>query len=170
MRIKSDKGEIMLNLLDIQNTVKILPYKYYKLILIVGQKDGQISGLLKKLSLESGYDYVNLNLKLSEKLIGIPFDERCFYVEEYVNDIVESNHSNLLILDNIGILFEKHLKIDPLLLLENLSRNRPIIAHWNGKVENGHLIYAISKHPDFMKYKIDEHDYIVIETLKGGSQ
>jgi hypothetical protein len=156
----------MLKALDIQNAIKILPHKYYKLILVVGPKDRQITGILKKMSLEFGYDYINLNLKLSEKLIRIPFDERCFYVEEYVNEIIESYHGTLLILDNIEILFEKHLKIDPLLLLKNLSRYKAIIAHWNGKVEDGYLIYAVPQHPDFAKYRMDEHDYIVIDVTQ----
>jgi hypothetical protein len=156
----------MLKELDIQNAIKILPHKYYRLILIAGPKGRQISGILKKMSSEFGYDYINLNLKLSEKLIRIPFDERCFYVEDYVNEIVESNHGSLLILDNIEILFEKHLKIDPLLLLKNLSRYKAIIAHWNGKVEDGYLIYAVPQHPDFAKYRMDEHDYIVIDTAQ----
>ncbi|MDN5302015.1 MAG: hypothetical protein PWQ60_1529 [Thermoanaerobacteraceae bacterium] len=156
----------MLKELDIKNAIKILPYKYYKLILVVGPKERQISGILKKMSLEFGYDYINLNLKLSEKLIRLPFDERCFYVEEYVNEIIESYHGSLLIFDNTEILFEKHLKIDPLLLMKNLSRYKAIIAHWNGKVEDGHLIYAVPQHPDFAKYRIDEHDYIVINTVQ----
>jgi hypothetical protein len=156
----------MLKALDIQNAIKILPYKYYKLILVVGPKDRQISGILKKMSLEFGYDYINLNLKLSERLIRIPFDERCFYVEGYVNEIIESYRGSLLILDNIEILFEKHLKVDPLFLLKNLSRYKAIIAHWNGKAEDGHLIYAVPQHPDFAKYRMDEHDYIVINTVQ----
>lgn len=156
----------MLKALDIKNAIKILPHKYYRLILVVGPKERQISGTLKKMSSEFGYDYINLNLKLSEKLIRLPFDERCFYVEEYVNEIVESNHGSLLILDNIEILFEKHLKIDPLFLLKNLSRYKAIIAHWNGKVEDGHLIFAVPQHPDFVKYRVDEHDYILLNTVQ----
>ena len=156
----------MLKEADIKNAMKILPYKYYHLVIIVSSEGHRISKILQDISKKQGYHYINLNLTLSEKLIRFPIDQRCFYVEDFINEILDSCHAEALVLDNIGILFEPHLKIDPLLLLKNLSRYRSLVVHWNGKIEEGHLIYATASHPDYKKYKIDKYDYIIIDTAQ----
>jgi len=156
----------MLKEIDVKNAIKILPYKYYHLVIIVSSQEKRVFNILKYISKKLGYDYINLNLKLSEKLIQFPIHERCYYVEDYVNELLDQYHAEILVLDNIGILFEPHLKIDPLLLLKNLSRYRSLVVHWNGKIEEGHLIYATASHPDYKKYKIDKYDYIIIDTAQ----
>lgn len=117
---------------DIQDAFILLPYKYYKLILLVGPIGSGKTQILKKISSDYNYDYINLNLKLSEKLINIPFEERCYYVDDFMEEILFQSKTDVTILDNIEILFSNHLKIDPLKLLKNISRYRKIIASWGG--------------------------------------
>jgi hypothetical protein len=40
--------------------------------------------------------------------------------------------AGLVLLDNIELLFDVHLKQDPLRLLQGLSRNKTVVATWNG--------------------------------------
>jgi hypothetical protein len=57
-----------------------------------------------------------------------------------------------LILDNIDILFDHSLKIDPFRLLKQFSRNKIIIAFWPGKYEDEILEYAEIGYEDYRKY------------------
>ncbi|MDI3501673.1 MAG: hypothetical protein PWP22_1444 [Thermoanaerobacter sp.] len=152
---------------DIQDAFILLPYKYYKLILLVGPIGSGKTQILKKISSDYNYDYINLNLKLSEKLINIPFEERCYYVDDFMEEILFQSKTDVTILDNIEILFSNHLKIDPLKLLKNISRYRKIIASWGGIYVNGILTYAEIGHSEHRKYKKNDLDVIVI-SIEGG--
>ena len=70
--------------------------------------------------------------------------------------------SDLVVLDNIEILFDAALRQDPLRLLQGVSRNRTIVAAWNGTLENGYLIYAASEHPEHRRYSPDQRGDLVI--------
>ena len=59
---------------------------------------------------------------------------------------------NLILLDNIEILFDVALKQDPLRLLQGLSRNKTIIASWNGSIDKDSLTYAVPGHPEYRRY------------------
>jgi len=65
----------------------------------------------------------------------------------------------LVLLDNIEILFDVHLKQDPLRLLQGLSRNRTVVAAWNGSIVDGHMTYAVPDHPEYRRYPI--RDFLV---------
>ena len=58
--------------------------------------------------------------------------------------------------DNLEILFDKDLKQDPLRLLQSLSRNRSVVASWNGKKLKGKLTYAELDHPEYRGYDLDD--------------
>jgi len=152
---------------DIQDAFILLPYKYYKLILLVGPIGSGKTKLLKRISADYNYDYINVNLQLSEKLINIPLEERCYYVDDFMEEILFQSKTDVTILDNIEILFSNHLKIDPLKLLKNISRYRKIIASWGGIYVNGILTYAEIGHSEHRKYKKSDLDVIVI-SIEGG--
>jgi hypothetical protein len=58
----------------------------------------------------------------------------------------------VVLLDNIEILFDPSLKQDPLRLLQGLSRNKTIIAAWNGSFVNGYITYAKPDHSEYRRY------------------
>jgi len=64
--------------------------------------------------------------------------------------------SDVVLLDNIEILFEVALKQDPLRLLQSISRNRTIVATWSGSIEDGHLVYAAPYHPEYRRYEVGD--------------
>ena len=75
-------------------------------------------------------------------------------------DKIVNKELGTLVLDNIEILFDQRLKQDPLRLLQLMSRNRSVVAAWNGKIEQGRLIYAETGHPEHRQY--DDKDLLFI--------
>ncbi|MCH7944758.1 MAG: BREX-3 system P-loop-containing protein BrxF [Armatimonadetes bacterium] len=73
-------------------------------------------------------------------------------VTEYGTDPNKIDTDDDGLLDNIEILFDVTLEQDPLRLLEGVSRNRTIVAAWNGTLENGYLSYATPDHPEYRRY------------------
>jgi len=58
----------------------------------------------------------------------------------------------MILLDNTEIIFDVGLKQDPLRLLQGLSRNKTVVAAWNGTIVEDFLIYAAPAHPEYRRY------------------
>ena len=68
----------------------------------------------------------------------------------------------VVLLDNLEILFDTGLEVEPLRLLQVSSRNRTIVASWNGSFQDGTLIYAEPGHPEFVQFKQTEAVVITV--------
>ncbi len=147
---------------EIEKLMMIFPHKFYKLLLIAGADSHKKSMILKRLAEDSNHVYINLNLAMAERLMMIPVQERCLYITQYMDEIVQDIGTETILFDHIEILFEKPLKTNPLALLKNLSRHRKLITAWPGIIKNNALIYAKPGHPEYVKYSI-EVDYTVFD-------
>jgi hypothetical protein len=58
-----------------------------------------------------------------------------------------------VLLDNLEILFDSALEVEPLRLLQVGSRNRTVVASWSGAYTDGTLTYAEPGHPEFVQFK-----------------
>ena len=70
----------------------------------------------------------------------------------------------MVLLDNLEILFDTGLEVEPLRLLQVSSRNRTIVASWNGAFQDGTLTYAEPGHPEFVQLKQAEAIVITVGT------
>ena len=70
------------------------------------------------------------------------------------SEVVKDSESDIVLLDNIEILFDKSLQQNPLMLLQTNSKNKTMIAAWNGKIESERLIYAKPDHHEYWSYPI----------------
>ena len=132
---------------------------YYKLLLLISPYNSNLtSGFLADFSHIENYPYINLNLYLSQRLLHIPNQERCFQSSTILDKMVDEITDKVIILDNIEILFEPSLKMDPLGTLQRMARSRIIAASWHGSYHNGILTYAAQGHPEF-------HSYSQVEAL-----
>ena len=62
------------------------------------------------------------------------------------------------------ILFDASLEVEPLRLLQVSSRNRTVIASWNGSFQDGTLTYAEPGHPEFIQLKQTEAIIVTVGT------
>ena len=85
--------------------------------------------------------------------------QRALQLPQILREIVNMASSEIILLDNIEIIFDVGLKQDPLRLLQGLSRNKTVIAAWNGTIVEDSLTYALPGHPEYRRYPI--HDFIV---------
>lgn len=133
---------------------------YHRLILLVGESGSGKTGILRDIAEELGLSVVNVNLALSGKLLELTPKQRSLRLQGILDEIVKPAKSPV-VLDNLEILFDKDLQQDPLRLLQGLSRNRVIVASWNGTVNSGRLLYAEASHPEYRSY--DSIDVMIVE-------
>jgi hypothetical protein len=125
---------------------------YYKLILVVGPARAGKTTALTELAAKHKWPRVNVNLCLSEKLLELTRRGRAVRVAGILDDTVRDEKSNVVLLDNIEMLFATELAQDPLKLLQSLSRNRTIVAAWPGNFDGAGLTYAEPGHPEARRY------------------
>lgn len=75
-----------------------------------------------------------------------------------------------VVLDNLGLLFDRSFELDPLRLLQNFSRNRPVVASWSGSFSGGQLVYAVVGHSEHRSYDRPEAMIVNMAILGGNSR
>lgn len=132
---------------------------YYRLTLLVGAAGSGKTGVLREIAEGSGVPLVNVNLELSRALLELTPKQRSLRAPVLLGEIAEQA-SAPLVLDNLEMLFDRSLQLDPLRLLQSLSRNRAVLAAWNGKMLGGRLLYAEPGHPEYRCY--DAPDALIV--------
>ncbi|MFC2167773.1 BREX-3 system P-loop-containing protein BrxF [Acidobacteriota bacterium] len=133
---------------------------YHRLLLVVAPAGSGKTIALQNVHEGSAAPLINVNLELSRRMLDLTERQRTLQLPRLLSEIIEATESDLILLDNIEILFDIELKQDPLRLLQGLSRNRTLVATWSGFIKGGHLFYASPEHPEYRRYSI--HDLQVV--------
>lgn len=132
---------------------------YHRLVLLVGDAGSGKTGVLQNVAEEFGTSVINVNLALSSELLELTAKQRSLRLPEILDQIAD-NAQSPAVLDNLEILFDKDLQQDPLRLLQRISRNRAVVASWNGKSTSERLLYAEMGHPEYRSY--DSVDALIV--------
>lgn len=125
---------------------------YHRLVLVVGgQRSGKTTAL-RELADSGSLPFVNLNLALSQRLLEFTSKARSLRLPRLLDEIVATPGGDVVILDNIEILFDPALHQDPLRCLQSVSRNRTIVASWSGSTAGRTLSYAEPGHCEYQRY------------------
>jgi len=135
---------------------------YHRLVIVAGPSGSGKTVSVQKVADHLNTSIINVNLRLSESLLDLPHQERIINIGRLLGDLIADFENDVVILDNTEILFEADLKQNPLVLLQNLSRNRTIVTTWSGAVDKDSLTYAVPGHKEYRKYKVK--DIILINT------
>ena len=128
---------------------------YHRLVLVVGAEGSDKTTALRDVAERFDTPLVNVGLELSRRLLDLTERQRRIRVPELLGRIVTKTASNVVLLDNLELLFDIALRQDPLGLLQRLSRRRTVVAAWNGSMEDGHIHYAEPGHPEYRRYPVD---------------
>jgi ABC-type branched-subunit amino acid transport system ATPase component len=137
---------------QILQSLKTAEGLYHRLVLLVGESGTGKSGVLRSVAEDLSTEVINVNLMVSAELLELTGKQRALRLPGILHKIADTMPSTV-VLDNLEILFDKHLDQDPLLLLEGISRNRSVVSSWNGRISGGKLIYAEMGHPEYRSYE-----------------
>jgi len=143
----------------IMRKVKQLDELYHRLMLVVAPSGAGKTTALRDVRDRTGAPLVNVNLEISRLMLDLTLRQRALKLPRLLREIVEKDAGKMTLLDNIELLFDVGLKQDPLWLLQGLSRNRTVVASWNGAIIHVFLTYAEPAHPEFRRYPV--HDFLV---------
>ena len=125
---------------------------YHRLVLVVGPASTGKTTALQAVRDRSGARLVNVNLELSRRMLDLTQLQRSLRLPRLLQEIASNGGGKTVLLDNIEVLFDVALQQDPLRLLQGISRNRIVVAAWNGSIAKGVLTYAVPGHPEYRCY------------------
>lgn len=103
---------------------------------------------------QAGVTPVVINLPLSEALMKVPIKRRstnvASIIKQRLNDV---DQGTPVLLHRFEMIFLPELQLNPVNLLESLSRDRTIVVSWPGKVTGSQVSYATHGHPEYMEPK-----------------
>ena len=127
---------------------------YHRLTLVVAPPGAGKTLALREVVAETGALLVNLNLELSRRMLDLTERQRALQLPRLLDEIVMQADGDVVLLDNMEILFDVKLKQDPLRLLQGMSRNHTVVAAWSGVVDKEHVVYAEPGHHEYRRYPI----------------
>lgn len=134
--------------------------QYFRLVILAGAPGSGKTTTLRAVAHNAGCQVVNVNLELSKKMLELTRTQRSRQVERLLKDVIAAAPGDIVLLDNLEILFDTELEVEPLRLLQVSSRNRTIVVSWSGTYLDGTLTYAEPGHPEFIQFK--QVDAVVI--------
>jgi len=132
---------------------------YHRLMLVVAPVGAGKTTALTYVKERIGAPLVNVNLELSRRMLELTERQRALQLPRLLREIVDDAASGVVLLDNLEILFDVSLQQDPLRLLQGLSRNKTVVAAWNGSIDKDHMTYAVPDHPEYRRYLV--RDFLV---------
>ncbi len=127
-----------------------------KLVLLVGAGRSGKTKLLRDLGAKLNIEPLNVGLELGRRLAATPNNKRGFSAGELLREIADKERTDdPLLLDNLELLFEKDLQVNPLDLVKRLAHSKRVVAVWPGELRGDRLIYADMSHPEHRDYSRD---------------
>ena len=141
-----------------------------KLILLVGRPGRGKTALLAELANRRGSKVMNVGAALGKRLAALPQRQRALQANVVMRELADEYASgDLLLLDNIELLFDQSLKLDPLDLLKRHAHALRVVAVWPGELRGdataGRLSYAEMGHPEYRDYGLEGVVPFEIETI-----
>jgi len=133
---------------------------YHRLVMLVAPAGAGKTAALQDVHERTAAPLVNVNLELSRRMLDLTERQRALQLPRLLAEIVGASAADVILLDNIEVLFDVSLKQDPLRLLQGLSRNKTVVAAWGGSIDGAHMVYATPDHPEYRRYPL--RDFLVV--------
>jgi hypothetical protein len=126
-----------------------------KLVLLIGPPHSGKTALLQILATSRGGTPLNVGAELGSRLAGLPQRQRHLQTTTLLRELADQHASgDFLLLDNIELLFDRSLQLDPLDLLKRHAHAKRVVAVWPGELRDGRLTYADMGHPEHQDYSL----------------
>jgi chromosomal replication initiation ATPase DnaA len=152
---------------NLERAIQQAASQYFRLVVVAGTPGSGKTATLQSVAQQLGRQLVNVNLELSKRMLELTRTQRSHRVERLLKETIAAVSGDVVLLDNLEILFDTGLEVEPLRLLQLISRNRTIVASWNGSFQGRTLTYAEPGHPEFIQFK--QTDAVVIPIGTGAS-
>ena len=121
---------------------------YYRLVLLVGRHGSGKTQVLRAAAAASEWPVVNLGVELAQALVSLPESHRPLAVSGVLEGLVASRRAPVVAIDDIEVLFEPSLRLQPLELLKQISRSTVLVVAWPGTLDRDRLTFGEPGRPE----------------------
>ncbi|RJX22766.1 MAG: BREX-3 system P-loop-containing protein BrxF [Desulforudis sp.] len=125
---------------------------YYRLIILVAPAGSGKTATLRNVQERTDALLLNVNLELSRRMLELTERQRTLQLPRLLSDVVKESQVDVILLDNIEMLFDISLQQDPMRLLQGLSRDKTVVVAWSGTIDSEYLAYATPDHSEYRRY------------------
>jgi hypothetical protein len=133
---------------------------YHRLVMLVAPAGSGKTTALQYVHERTAAPVVNVNFELSLRMLDLTERQRALQLPRLLAEIVDASAVDVVLLDNVEVLFDVSLKQDPLRLLQGLSRNKTMVVAWSGSIDGEQMVYATPDHPEYKRYPL--RDFLVV--------
>ena len=127
-----------------------------KLILLVGAPHTGKTALLAAFAGRVEASTLNVGSKLGRRLAVMSQRQRQLQAGTELRELADEHaKGDLLLMDNLELLFDTMLRLNPLNLLKQHARSKRVVAVWPGELRDGRLAYADMGHKEYRNYATD---------------
>ena len=127
-----------------------------KLILLIGPPRAGKTALLNAFGKRMEVKPLHVGSQLGLRLEGLPQKQRHLEASSILRELADQHvKGDLLLADNIELLFDTTLQLNPLEILKRHAHAKRVVAAWPGDLHNGRLTYAELGHPEQRDYAVD---------------
>ena len=127
---------------------------YHRLVILVAPAGAGKTAALRDVHERIAAPLVNVNLELSQRMLDLTERRRALHLPSLLAEIIGALAADVILLDNVEVIFDVSLKQDPLRLLQGLSRNKTVVVAWSGSIQGKHLVYGTPDHPEYRLYPL----------------
>ena len=136
---------------------------YHRLVVLVAPAGAGKTAALQEVQRSTNAPLLNVNLEVSRIMLDLTERQRALQLPRLLSQIVNASTSDVLLLDNIELLFDVSFKQDPLRLLQGLARNKTLVVAWSGLIDAESLMYATPDHPEYRRYPLQDILTVILE-------
>lgn len=127
-----------------------------KLVLVSANVGGGKTALLAEFAKTHDLQIINVGSELSNLLLPIPSSQRSFEVLGVLRDMLSHHRDRgVVVLDNIEVMFDAELKINPFDTIKRLAHAITVVVAWPGNFKDGRLLYGKVGHPEHCDVAVD---------------
>ena len=132
MRNNPTENNVDVRVAKLEEAIQQAASQYFRLVVLAGPPGSGKTATLQSIAQKLGCAVVNVNLELSKRMLELTRTQRSRQVERLLKEVIAAVPGEVVLLDNLEILFDTGLEVEPLRLLQVSSRNRTIVASWSG--------------------------------------
>lgn len=141
---------------DLVMSLLLKPNDLQPLTLLVHPSISILQGAVDELQATHGWPVVSVNGILTQALTCVEPHRRGVSAQHALEAALAALDKEPVILHHISLLFEPMLALDPLLALQQLTRQRRLVIAWPGTSTGERLCYAVPEHAHYRTWAIPE--------------
>ena len=107
----TDSGVILAQL---EQAIEQAASQYFRLVILAGLPGSGKTATLQSVAQKIGCQVVNVNLELSKRMLELTRTQRSRQVERLLKEVIAAVSGDVVLLDNLEILFDTGLEVEPL--------------------------------------------------------